>query len=329
VPSPEISNNDDFFPYATQIELTAYDVENDSISFLYYDSSGAPLGSGVSTYVGTVNGTWNGTGGFYAGTHNVFTTTIQAETTIVLKVIDAESGTRAIEFNFYGETPPAPVIGVTAEAADSLTADASSIPDQRVGPGQSINFTVYASDPVSANFDFLWSFYGSNGWSVNSFSTGTSTPAADGSVRNSFNKDIEDETGGNKTVLVKVTNSDSGKQVEIPIYVTLIGNSVATEATFTITDESGTTYADGDEVVAGKKLHFKALVVDPQNDVIEYKWTIGQPSGINPSTLRMWGREVILDTTDYPSGFVITGTLQAFDRMDGDASFDIPSLTVS
>jgi hypothetical protein len=329
VPSPEISNNDDFFPYATQIDLTAYDVENDSIAFLYYDSGGNPIGGGVSSYVGNVTGTWNGTAGIFNGTHNVFTTVIQSETAIVLKVVDAASGTRVIDFNFYGETAPQPVIGVTAEAADTLTADASSIPDQRIGPGQSINFTVYASDPVSSNFDFLWSFYGSFGWSINSFASGTSTPAADGSVRNSYTKDIAAETGGNKTVLVKVTNINSGKDVEIPLYVALIGNSVAATATFTITDENGNAYADGGSVVAGRKLHFKAVAVDPQRDVVQYKWTIVQPSGINPATLRMWGSEVVLDTTGYPSGYIVTGTLLVIDRMQGEASFTVPSLTVT
>lgn len=328
VPSPVISNNDDFFPYPTQISLTAYDVENDAISFLYYNSAGQPIGGGSSTYVGVVNGTWNGTGGVYSGTNNVFTTTILTDTTITLKLVDAQAGTRVIDFNFYGNTPPAPVIGVTAEA-DTLTADATSVPDQRIGPGQNISFAVYAADPVSSNFDFLWSFFGSYGWVGNSFSTGTSTPTQDGSVRNSYIKDIAGETGGNKTVLVKVTNVDSGKHLEIPIYVTLIANTVTSTCTFTVTDEDGTSYAAGAHVVAGKKLYYKATAVDPQNDVLVFRWSFAQPTGINPATSRMWGREVMLDTTGFPSGTNIIGSIIVIDRMNGQASFAVPTLIIT
>lgn len=328
VPSPSISKNDDFFPYRTQITLTAYDVESEAISFLYYNSSGGSLGSGVTTSLGTITGTWNGTQGSYMGFQNVFNGTISSQTDIVLKIVDAASGTRVVNFEFFGESAPAPVIGVTA-AADSLTADSTSIPDQRIGPGQTINFSVYASDPVSSNFSFLWSFFGSFGWNVNSFTSGTSSLAPDGSVLNSYTKDIANETGGNKTVLVNVRNVDSGKQVEIPIYVTLIANTTAAQATIAVTDQNGLSYANGDTVTAGRKLHYKITCVDPQNDVLEFKWTIGQPSGINPLTLREWGREIILDTTGYTSGFIISGTVLAVDRMNGQVTFDLPSLVVA
>jgi hypothetical protein len=327
VPSPAISNNDDFFPYQTQINVIAYDVEGEAISFLYYNND-SPLGGGVTTSLGPITGTWNGTQGSYAGFQNIFTGTISSQTDITLKIVDAASGTRVIDFQFFGETAPAPVIGVTAEAS-SLTADATSIPDQRIGPGQSINFSVYASDPVSTNFSFVWSFFGSFGWIVNSFASGTSSLAPDGSVLNSYTKDIQNETGGPKTVLVTVRNTDSGKQVEIPINVTLIANTVANTATFNVTDQNGNAYAAGDPVTAGRKLHYKVTCVDPQNDVLEFKWTIGQPSGIFPSTLREWGREIILDTTGYPSGYIISGSLLAVDRMNGQVTFDIPSFVIA
>jgi hypothetical protein len=328
VPSPSISNNDDFFPYRTEINVIAYDVEGEPLSFLYYNSGGSPLGGGVTTAVGTISGTWNGTQGNYLGFQNVFTGTISSETEIVLKIVDSSSGTRQVNFEFFGETAPAPVIGVTAEA-DSLTADATSIPDQRIGPGQNISFSVYASDPVSTNFTFLWSFFGSNGWNGNSFANGTSSLAPDGSVLNSYTKDIENETGGNKTVLVNVRNTDSGKQVEIPIYVSLVANTVASTASIAVTDQNGSTYANGDTVIAGKKLHYVITCEDPQNDVLEFKWTITQPTGINPLTLREWGREIILDTTGYPVGYIISGTVLAVDRMNGQVTFDLPSFTIA
>jgi hypothetical protein len=86
IPSPEITRNDDFFPYSTAIRLTAYDVEGDSLSFLYYNSGDVLLGGGVTTNIGPVNGTWNGTAASYTGFQNVFDGTISADSRIVLKI---------------------------------------------------------------------------------------------------------------------------------------------------------------------------------------------------------------------------------------------------
>jgi hypothetical protein len=74
---------------------------------------------------------------------------------------------------------------------------------------------------------------GATGGRPEHFSNGTSAPTADGSVRNTYTKDISGESGGQKTVLVTVKNLDSNKQVEIPIYVSLIANTVASSCTFT------------------------------------------------------------------------------------------------
>lgn len=327
IPSPEITKNDEFFPYSTQIRLTAYDVEGDGLSFLYYNSGGTPLGGGVSSYVGNVAGTWNGTAGFYAGTQNVFDGTITTDSRVILKIVDSQSGTRQVNFDFFGETPPPPVIGVTADA-DILTADASSVPDQRIGPGQQVTFTVYASDPVSPNFSFLWSFFGSHGWNGNSFASGTSAPTADGSVRNSYTKDIANETGGQKTVLVTVRNTDSSKEVEIPIYVALVANEVAPTCTFSVRDQFGNAVAAGASVAAGTKLTYSAVAVDPQNDIVIYKWTFTQPGG-TPTTLRLWGPEAFIDTTGFTSGGSIALTLLTVDRMDGQATFTGPTILIS
>jgi hypothetical protein len=324
IPSPEITNNDDFFPYPTQIRISAYDVENDGLSFLYYNSLGTPLGGGSTVSIGTITGTWNGTAGLYQGYQNTFTGTITDETTITLKIVDSSLGTRVVDFDFFGDTPPPPTIGVTADA-EALTTDATSIPDQRIGPGQIVNFTVYASDPVSPNFRFVWSFWGSNGWNGNTFSNGTSAPTADGSVRNTLSKDIASESGGSKTVLVSVTNLNSGLSTEIPVYVNLIANSTGTTCTFTVTNENG--IAQSGAVPAGTKLFYTATVVDPQNDVVTYKWTIAQP--VSPNPLRLWGREIMLDTTGFASLSEILVTLLSVDRMDGQATFTAPTITIS
>jgi hypothetical protein len=327
IPSPEITKNDEFFPYSTQIKLTAYDVEGDALSFLYYNTGGTPLGGGVTTNVGPVSGTWNGTAASYTGFQNVFDGTITSDSRVVLKIVDSQSGTRLVNFDFFGETPPAPVIGVTADA-DILTADASSVPDQRIGPNQQVSFTVYASDPVSSNFDFLWSFFGSNGWAANTFSTGTSSPTADGSVRNEYTKDIASESGGQKTALVTVKNVDSGKEVTIPIYVSLIANTVASSCTFGVVDQNGNAVAPGATVPAGTILTYTATAIDPQNDVLVYKWTFTQPGG-TPGTLRLWGREATIDTTGFTPGGTIVVSVLTTDRMNGQVAFSGPSILIS
>lgn len=327
VPSPTVSNNDQFFPYATDIALTAYDPDNDPLTFKYY-SDGTLLGQGATSVVGVVNGTWNGTQGSFNGTHNVFTHTVQSEQTVQLLIYDNQGGTRSIDFPFYGENPPAPTIGVTADP-DSITADASSVPDQRIGPGQVVTFNVYAADPVSNDFEFLWSFFGSYGWATNSFSTGTSAVQPDGSVRNTYDKDIASESGGDKRVVIRVTNTTSGQSTEFPINVTLVANEVATSGTISVADENGNAVAAGATVASGTKLEITAVVVDPNNDIINYKWSITQPSGIQPTTLRVWGPKVVIDTTDWPAASQIIGTVTAYDRMQGAVSLTLPVINIS
>jgi hypothetical protein len=127
---------------------------------------------------------------------------------------------------------------------------------------------------------------------------------------------------------VSVRNTDTGKQSDIPINVTLVANSVATSCTFTVKDQNGNTVADGASVAAGTKLIYTATSVDPQNDVLVYKWTITQPGG-TPSTLRLWGREIMVDTTGFTSGGSILITLLTTDRMLGTATFEAPTIRIT
>lgn len=328
VPSPTVSTNDQFFPFVTRVELTAYDVENDGLAFTYLDSAGTIIGQGTSSYVGLVDGTWNGTYGLYAGTNNFFYGTIQSNQNVRLEIVDSMQGTRAVTFQFFGQTAPPPVVGVTADP-DVITADATTLPDQRIGPGQTITFNVYAADQQSNDFDFLWSFYGSNGWAVNEFSTGTEAVQPDGSVRNTYIKSIQSETGGQKRVLIRVTSPTSGLYSELPITVNLIANTVATTGTLEIFDQNGTPKVAGDSVPVGTRLDYRATVVDPQGDIVEYKWIFSQPGTVVPTTLRLWGRDVLLDTAQYPSGSQVIATLVAYDRMLGSTSFSVPVINVA
>src|SRR3546814_7927146 len=75
----------------------------------------------------------------------------------------------------------------------------------------------------------------------------------DGSGRNTYEKDISGETGGDKRVIVTVTSETSGKFVEFPLDVTLIANTTGTSATFAVEDENGAPVAAGATVAAGTK----------------------------------------------------------------------------
>lgn len=326
VPSPEISQNDFFFPYPTQIKVRAFDFENDALSFTYYDSGGAVIGNGSTSAIGLVNGTWNGTVGTFNGFQNIFNTTIQSETSIRLKIRDAQAGTTALDFSFFGHDAAPPVVGVTANQ-DTITADASSVPDQRIGVGQVVSFSVYADDPVSANFSFLWSFWGSNGWAANSFSTGTTVAQPDGSVRNTVDKDIAGESGGLHTVMIRVVNNTSGESVEMPIDVNLIANTVATSGTISVLNQLGQVILPDSEVAVGTVLIYTAQVDDPENDIVDYKWTFSQGTVV-PNTLRLWGSRVILDTAEYASGYEIIPTLVTYDRMKASFTVPCPAITV-
>jgi hypothetical protein len=100
----------------------------------------------------------------------------------------------------------------------------------------------------------------------------------DGSVRNTYIKSIQNETGGQKRVLIRVTSPTSGLYTELPISVTLIANTVATVGTIQIFDQSGNPKVAGDSVPVGTRLDYRATVLDPQGDLVNYKWIL-HPAG--------------------------------------------------
>src|SRR3546814_11064128 len=87
--------------------------------------------------------------------------------------------------------------------------------------GQVITFNVYAADAQGNDFEFLWSFWGSHGWAATELTSGTSATQPDGSVRNTYEKDISGETGGDKRVIVTVNSATSGKCVTFTLDITL------------------------------------------------------------------------------------------------------------
>lgn len=325
-PSPAVSANDQFFPYDTTITLTAWDVEQDDFDFFYYQN-GTLLGNGVETAVGEFTGTYNGTAVVTNGTQNVFTRTIQSNQTVDLYVIDVASGTRLLHFDFVGEAAPPPTISLSAQPS-LVTSDASTLPDQRIGTGQALDLVVYASDPGGGSLDFLWSFYGSNGWAASTFSTGTLTTLPNGVFQNSYAKDISSETGGEKTVLITVTN-DADVAVTQQIGITLVDNQTGTTATLSAFS-GGLQLSNGSTVAAGSTVEYHIVPSDPDLDVVTCLWTFTQPSPVLPTTLKLWGPKVLVDTTGYPSATVIQGTVRTFDRFGGTALFVIqPAVAIA
>lgn len=335
--SPSISRNDDFFPFTSVIQIRAYDVENEQISFFWYDAEDVPLGGGTSGTLGLINGTYNGTVAQYNGTLNVFTHVVEETQTIYAKLVDTAGGTTTVDFSLRGGVPPPPAITASTEV-NTLTADATTLPDHRIGTGRSVSFVVFSSDVVNT-LDFLWSFYGTNGWASNSFSTGVTEVLAGNSLKNSVVKSIENETGGPKRAIVTVNNSTSGKSVDVPVDVFLVANTVAEDMTFKVYRQTIATEIEldlsasdahpvPDTVAADAKVRYVATAVDPQGDIVTYRWQFLQPTGVLPSSLILWGRSVMVDTVGYPAGGAVQGVVTATDRFGGQVQSNIPAVII-
>lgn len=320
-PSPTVSRNDEFFPYTSQVALTAWDVEQGGALSFVYTLAGTVIGNGSSSPSGLITSTYDGTTVQVYGTNNTFNRTVNNDETIRLHVIDAQSGTRVVDFDFVGDSAPPPTIGVSA-GPRLVTSDATSLPDQRIGVNEYADFVVYASHPVSNTFDFLWSFFGSHGWATNLFSTGTTTTLATGGVKNDYIKALAGETGGTKKVVITVRNTTTGEVIEELIDVTLVANQTAATATLKAF-QGASELANETLVAAGSKIEFTVQAADPDFDLVSYFWQFSQPSPVLPASLKLWGPKVLVDTTGYPSGAAIQGTMTASDRFGATVLFNV------
>jgi len=332
VPSPSVTLNDRYFPYATNLTVTAYDLENDPMSFLYY-LNGTAIGGGATTAVGVVNGTWNGTlAGTYNAYQNVFSTTVGSARTVKALVVDNQGGTTTVDFALRGKVAPPPSVSPQV-VVGSVTADSTTRPAQRIGVGQTVDFSVYAKDEAGGTFGFLWKFAGSLGWTtLPSFTNGTATLLADGGYRSTVVRDIADETPGFKSVECRVTNNATNKFVTVPFDVELTANQVATNGTLAV-KVNGADEAEPISVTAGDKLQYSLTVTDPDADIVTYKWTFTLPAGAIPASppqnsLVVWGQKALLDTTGWPAGNILT-TVLATDRLGGVTSVTVPLVAVS
>ena len=337
-PSPTISVNDGYFPYQTELSVVAFDMDGDAFSFGWYVDD-VLINSGTFTYIGNVPGTWAGNGTVivadYAGTQNVFDLTVNAETTVTCVITDANSGITTLDFQMRGSTTSPPQIGVSG-AISGLTADASDLPEQRIGVGQFITFSVYGRDLSGGPVSFLWNFAGSNNWTVALETTGTVSALPDGGFQSVYQKDISGEIvsfGTEKVAIAVATISGLTSQTVVQQPVTLIANSPPQTVDFVVKNNgtvinAGGNEGGGDSFPAGTQLEFDAVAIDPNGDLVEYHWQFQQPIGVLPTTLDLWGAKVVVGTTTYPSGSLVQGVLIATDRMGAVLVVDAPFVSI-
>lgn len=333
--APTITPNDAAFPFVSQVVTRAYDLEEaGGILFLWYDGA-RPIASGVTANVGATPGTYAGT---WAGANktvyqNTVSHLISQGTVLTCKIVDVELGTTALDYRFNGFDPAAPRFSVAAQP-DSLTADATTLPDQYIG-SQPVVLTATASDTQTGSLAFYWSFYGSNGWEATDipyFSTGQSSPTQTG-WRSDVTRSVSGElTTGLRTVDVSVTNVATGKSALASIQVTLVRNeNPAVSAVNSYRALTGVLETSFSQNVGNNNYvcKFSGTATDPNRDVLYYQWELALPTS-PVENVTLYGRDVYVDVRRFSTGAHSLGTMKAVDRLGLASSlFTLPSITVT
>jgi len=331
VPSPTITPNQGAFPFQTAIVTRAYDLEEaGAIKFFWYSGTD-PIASGVTAGVGLMPGTYAGT---IVGNKTVYQNTLAFAVTqtevLTCKVVDVDAGTTSLSYRLSGYEPGSPQFSVAAQP-DSLTADAATLPSQVIG-NQPVTFSAYAADTQSGSIAFYWSLYGTNGWTAPNipyFSTGVSVVTG-GGVRNDFTRDISAETvTGIRTALVTVTNTSTGKSAFSSVDVNLIKNDAPAVSAVNVYSATSGALLDSTSVskAANPIVKFSGTASDPNGDVVYYQWNLSQP--VAPSVVTLYGRDIFVDISNYPTSNVTLGSVKVVDRLGLEsAPFTIPTFTV-
>lgn len=319
-PPVTVSQNDAYFPYDTEIAVTAFDFDDHLLSFEWYDG-GNSLGAGTVVGVGALDGTWTGNDttvvGAYNGTRSTLALSgVAADKALRLYIWDTQNGTTTVDVALRGQAKPVPVVAGTAGAVSTL-GGASTTPVIRIRPGAALNLTVYAKDPAGGTLTFLWLFDASNGWNADATAAGTTVDTADGGKQNSYSKDVSGETTGGATqktvrAVVRITSTSTSGVVEIPFDAILVANASPTDLEFGA-KVNGVDYSLASlvAVAAGSKVEFSATASDGNGDVLDYYWEFTQ--SVPPTSLRLWGARVVLDTVGYASGSTVQVRASAFD----------------
>lgn len=337
VPSPTIVPNDQAFPYQTTITTRAYDLENTQVKFFWYLGTNPIGGQDTTAQDFTVQGTYYGTltGLTRDGYTNILTATALASGTVLTcKLVDADSGTTALQYELRGYDPAAPQFSLAA-TPESLTASASTLPIQRIAPGQYVTFTGYGYDPTPGDLYFTWFFYGSHGWTQPGLpiiygDAGTNVGQGE---RSEYRLQIGAETtAGQKTAIVAVTNQSTGRTTYSSIPVRLDMNDAPSVSSVGIYDP-----VTGQAITSIAKLalpsrtlvRFSGTASDADLDVVTYRWDIYTPPAAAAYTI--YGRDGFVDVTDWTLGVKTTiGVVTAVDRYGvSSPTFSIPQLTIA
>jgi len=329
VPSPTISVNDEYFPYQTQLRVTAYDLENDVMSFSWFEGT-TLIGVGATTFDGTVQAPWSGNGTTVTTPALMYTNgttiSVSSQRTVRCVIMDSQNGTSFVDFVLRGFQRPPPSTGIQAEAV-GLTSDSTSLPIARIGPNQSVTFEAFAKDVNGAPLTFLWGFTQANNWTVTGVFSGTDSATPDGGFRSVYVKDISTEviTSGTQkvaTAVAQVNGPSGGSTVQFS--VTLLKNNPPTSVSI-IPKVNGVAIDPTVPLAAGTKVTFEATPSDPDNDICEFKWIFNQ--NVFPTSMVVYGPKVVVDTTDYSVD--ISGQLVCTDQAGGSLTVAIPTVLIT
>lgn len=333
--APTIVPNNQAFPFQTQLQVVAYDLENNGVTPLWYANS-EPVPGAVTTGPVAVPGTYSGN--WIGANRNAYTstlvTTVYSQGTVYsCKLVDGDMGTNALVLSVMGYEPGDPHFAIAAQP-NSVTVDGSTLPDAVIAPGQTVNFTVYGYDSTAGNLDlvYTWYFYGSNRWdqpAVPIIAHGNTTALLQGS-RNDYALDISGEvSAGLRTAIVTVTNSHTGRTATAALEVSLTKDLAPVMSGIRIND--AITGADLHGVVTAAEaalVQFSGIATDGNDDAIVYRWDFVTPDLLPNYTL--WGANVFVDITNWPSAvYSALGLCTPYDKY-GQAGepMVIPSLQV-
>lgn len=328
-----ITANDQYFPFQTVVSVRAYDVENEGLTFRWYDGD-TFLSNGTTAVEGAVNGTWTGNGttvvNSFTGTRNDYELTVRDDRTLKLYVIDGGNGTSTIDVVLRGRDVPAVVGG--GGAANSTEVEGSVVPRVRVGPGASVDLSVYGKDQAGGPVEFEWQFRAADGWTSSpATAAGVTVVTADGGYQNTYTRAVDGETltAATKDVRAYARVISSGGTLYLPFDITLLRNNAPANLSLTA-KVNGTTYnlVNLTPIAPGAVVELSATATDADSDVVDFYWQFTQP--FTPSPLQLWGGKVVITTTGYTTGQTLVGSLIAYDRFgSASALLSIPAIPFS
>lgn len=337
LPGVSISNNDDIFPFGTRLQLSAIDMDGDTFSFAWYNGTEF-LGVGTTSSGGNVSGTWTGNGTTiidqYPSSVNFLDLVVAESGIVTCYVADVRAGTSHVNFLLRGEDNPSPLAAITA-GVGGISFDSAAAPIARIGPDQFVDFTVFVAPMPFHLVEFLWSFGGSNHWTMDpSVDAGTRYVLANGGIQNTVHRDISTEVITNGTskvvtagVQVTATNIVSGDitRSNTDYTITLIKNT-APESVAIARSVDGSIISGVGPVTVGDMIEFSAAGTDVDMDVMFYEWQFTQP--FDPTTIYFWGPKVLYSTVGYGTGASVEGQLTVRDWLGASLVQVLPSTTL-